>query len=78
MITQTLCTVFKTNLLKGLENFNTGSPYVYKIALYTDVAELDASTTQYSILGAVVPDDVGTVGVNTLPPAIYPVQVLLH
>lgn len=51
MITQTLCTVFKTNLLKGLENFNTGSPYVYKIALYTDAAELDASTTQYSVVG---------------------------
>jgi len=48
MITQTLCTVFKTNLLKGLENFNAGSPYVYKIALYTDAANLDASTTTYS------------------------------
>lgn len=50
-ITQTLCTVFKTNLLKGLENFNTGSPYVYKIALYTDAASLDANTSQYSVIG---------------------------
>ena len=45
---QTLCSVFKQNLLKGVENFNTGTPYTYKIALYTSLANLDASTTAYS------------------------------
>ena len=45
---QTLCSVFKQNLLKGVENFNTGTPYTYKIALYTALANLDASTTTYS------------------------------
>ena len=45
MITQTACTVFKTNLLNGAENFTTG---VYKIALYTALADLDAGTTAYS------------------------------
>jgi len=47
-ITQTLCTVFKTNVLKGVENFNTGSPYTYKIALYNEAATLDADTLIYS------------------------------
>ena len=48
MITQTQCTVFKVNLLKGLENFNTGTSYVYKIALYTADANLNADTTLYT------------------------------
>jgi hypothetical protein len=48
MITQTACTVFKENLLKGLENFNTGSPYTYKIALYTALADLNDTTVAYT------------------------------
>jgi hypothetical protein len=54
MITQTLCTVFKTNLLKGLENFNTGSAYTYKIALYDSTATLNADTLVYTTVGEVV------------------------
>ena len=48
MITQTACTVFKANMLKGLENFNTGSPYTYKIALYDALADLNDTTTAYT------------------------------
>lgn len=48
MIAQGQCNVFKVNLLKGLENFNTGSPYVYKVALYNALANLDANTTTYT------------------------------
>ena len=48
MITQTACTVFKTNMLKGLENFNTGTPYTYKIALYNALADLNDTTTAYT------------------------------
>lgn len=47
-ITQTQCTVFKSNLLKGAENFTLASPYVYKIALYDANADLSASTVEYS------------------------------
>lgn len=50
MITQTACTVFKQNLLNGLENFTTGS---YKIALYTAVADLGANTTAYTTINEV-------------------------
>lgn len=48
MITQTLCNIFKLNVLKGLENFDTGSAYTYKIALYDAVAELGANTIEYT------------------------------
>lgn len=53
-IVQTACTVFKTNLLKGDEDFNVGTLYTYKIALYTAIANLDADTTTYSTNGEVV------------------------
>ena len=52
-IIQTQCTVFKVNLLKALENFNTGSPYVYRIALYTAIANLDADTLLYTTDGEI-------------------------
>lgn len=47
-IVQTQCTIFKVNLLKGLEDFNTGSSYTYKIALYTANATLNADTLIYT------------------------------
>ena len=47
-LTQGQCTVFKVNLLKGLESFNTGSPYVYKLALYTAQATLNETTVVYT------------------------------
>ena len=50
MITQTACTVFKVNLLNGAENFTSGS---YKIALYTALANLGASTTAYTSVNEV-------------------------
>ena len=53
-IIQTQCTVFKKNLLSALENFTLSSSYVYKIALYTANATLDATTTVYSTDNEVV------------------------
>ena len=54
MIVQGQTTIFKQNLLSGLENFATGTPYVYKIALYTADAELNAATLEYTTLNEVV------------------------
>lgn len=48
MIVQTACTIFKYSLLSGAEDFNTPSPYVYKIALYNANADLGPSTTAYT------------------------------
>jgi hypothetical protein len=53
MIVQTSCTVFGQNLLKGLENFTPTSPYVYKIALYNALANLNNSTTTYTSVNEV-------------------------
>ena len=42
---------FKTGLLDGTFNFNTGTTQVFKIALYTNAATLDATTTSYTSTG---------------------------
>ena len=53
-ITQAMCTSFKVDILSGTQNFNTGTTKVYKIALYTSSATLDATTTSYSSANEVV------------------------
>ena len=45
------CNVFKTGLMNGTFNFTSGTFY---IALYTNAATLDASTTAYTATGEVV------------------------
>ena len=47
-ISQGQCTIFKQNCLSGLENLAAGTPYVYKIALYTANADLSYSTLTYT------------------------------
>ena len=45
------CNTFKTGLMNGTFNFTSGS---FKIALYTNAATLDATTTAYTSTGEVV------------------------
>ena len=45
---------FKAGILDGTFNFNTGTSDVYKIALYTNAATLDATTSAYTSTGEVV------------------------
>ena len=47
-ILQAQCTIFKYNVLCGLEDFLTPSLYTYKIALYNGNASLSAETTAYT------------------------------
>lgn len=47
-ITQAMCTSFKVEILQGVHNFGPTSPDSFKIALYTNSASLDASTSVYS------------------------------
>ena len=70
MITQTACTVFKSNMLKGLENFNTGTPYTYKIALYTALADLGDGTTAYTTTNEVTGTGSAAGGVVLTPTTI--------
>ena len=53
-IVQGQCTIFKQNCLSALENFAVGTPYTYKIALYTANANLDNTTLIYTTAGEVV------------------------
>jgi hypothetical protein len=53
-IAQGQCTIFKQNCLSALENFAVGTPYTYKIALYTANADLNQSTLTYTTTGEVV------------------------
>jgi hypothetical protein len=52
-IQQGQCTIFKKNCLSGLENFASGTSYVYKIALYTANADLSYATLAYTTVGEV-------------------------
>ena len=53
-IAQGQTTIFKQNCLSALENFAVGTPYTYKIALYTANATLNADTLTYVTTGEVV------------------------
>jgi hypothetical protein len=52
-IVQGQTTKFKTDALSGLVNFNTGTSYTYKIALYTANATLNNATAAYTVTGEV-------------------------
>jgi hypothetical protein len=54
MIVQTACTIFKFNMISGAEDFNSPSPYVYKIALYNANADLNNTTTAYTTTNEVI------------------------
>jgi hypothetical protein len=47
-ISQAMVTSFKVGVLNGTFNFGSGTPQVFKIALYTSAATLGAGTTAYS------------------------------
>ena len=50
-IYQTMCTSFKAEVARALHDFTTSTGNVFKIALYTAPATLDASTTAYTSAG---------------------------
>ena len=62
---------FKTGLLDGTFDFGTGTTDVYKIALYTNAATLDATTAAYTATGEVSGSGY-TAGGEVLPIAQVP------
>jgi hypothetical protein len=68
-IQQGQTTIFKQNCLSGLENFAAGTPYVYKIALYTASADLSYETTAYTTSNEISGTGY-TAGGNTLTPIV--------
>ena len=47
-ITQAVCNSFKEQLLGAVHDFDSGSGQVFKLAMYTSAATLDANTTVYT------------------------------
>jgi len=64
-ITQAMATSFKVGILDGVFDFGTGTSQVFKIALYTASATLDATTTAYTTSNEVTGTGY-TAGGNTL------------
>ena len=64
-ITQAMATSFKAEVMQALHNFTTSTGNVFKIALYTSTATLDATTTVYTTSNEVVGTGY-TAGGNTL------------
>jgi len=52
-IVQAFCTSFKKQLLEGVHDFRTVGGDVFKIALYTEAANLNSTTTAYSTVGEI-------------------------
>jgi len=52
-ITQAVCNTFKSQLLGGVHDFDSGSGQTFKLALYTSAANLSAATTTYTTSGEI-------------------------
>jgi hypothetical protein len=72
-IQQGQTTIFKQNCLSGLENFAVGTPYTYKMALYTANADLSYATTTYTTSNEVSGTGytAGGIVLTVIPPANY-------
>lgn len=68
-ISQAMCTSFKVDLLAGVQDFDTD---VFKIALYTSAATLDATTTVYTTSNEVPSTGNYVAGGNTLTVSVTP------
>jgi hypothetical protein len=62
-----ICNSFSPGLMAGSFNFALGTTDVYKVALYTNSATLDATTVAYTTAGEVVASGY-TAGGNTILP----------
>jgi len=51
MIVQTVCTSFKAEVARGMHNFTRTTGNVFKLALYTALANLGADTASYTTEG---------------------------
>lgn len=61
-----LCTSFKRQLLEGVHDFRTSGTSTFKIALYTNAATFNASTTQYTPTNEIAPTGSYVAGGGTL------------
>lgn len=65
-VVQAICTSFKVELLQGAHDFTPVTGDVFKLALYTEVANLSALTTAYSATDEIIASGAYTAGGVTL------------
>lgn len=65
-ITQAMCTSFKDELLEGVHDFRSSGGDVFKLALYSSAATLDATTTAYTSSNEVANSGTYAAGGGTL------------
>lgn len=65
-ITQAMCTSFKVALLNGEMDFSGDTSQTFKIALFTNAATLNATTTAYATTNEVANGNGYATGGNTL------------
>ena len=65
-IVQAICTSFKVELLQGIHDFTPATGGVFKLALYTEVANLSALTTTYTATDEIADSGDYTAGGVTL------------
>ena len=53
MIVQAFCTSFKKQLLEGVHDFRVVGGDVFKIALYTEAANINVTNSQYTTTGEI-------------------------
>jgi hypothetical protein len=56
-IVQAFCTSFKQQLLEGVHDFRTVGGDTFKVALYTEYANLNATTAAYTSVGEIAPTE---------------------
>jgi hypothetical protein len=61
-----MCTSFKTELMKAVHNFTTGTGNTFKLALYDNSASFTASTTAYTATNEVANSGTYAAGGGTL------------
>lgn len=73
MIIQAYCSSFKQQLLEGVHDFRITSGDVFKVALYTELADLNSTTTAYTATGEVVGTGytAGGLTLTNVSPTIY-------
>ena len=65
-ITQAMCTSFKDQILEAVHDFRTSGGDVFKLALYSSAATLDATTTAYTSSNEVANSGTYAAGGGTL------------
>jgi len=63
-----ICTSFKVQLLKGVHNFTPVTGNTFKLALYNELATLNASTTTYTATNEISASGAYTTGGVALTP----------